>query len=59
MRYRIVEIYSRRLQIQERLTKEIAYALVDAVQPTGVGVIIEATYVIFTEFVFLSFLVLL
>jgi len=41
---RIVEIYSRRLQIQERLTKEIAYALVDAVQPTGVGVIIEATH---------------
>lgn len=41
---RIVEIYSRRLQIQERLTKEIAYALVDAIQPTGVGVVIEATH---------------
>uniref|UniRef100_A0A3Q1FSG9 GTP cyclohydrolase 1 n=1 Tax=Acanthochromis polyacanthus TaxID=80966 RepID=A0A3Q1FSG9_9TELE len=42
---RIVEIYSRRLQVQERLTKQIAVAITEALQPTGVGVVIEATYV--------------
>ena len=41
---RIVEIYSRRLQVQERLTKEIAMAVVEAVQPAGVGVVVEATH---------------
>ncbi|CAH8550714.1 unnamed protein product [Heterobilharzia americana] len=41
---RIVEIFSRRLQVQERLTKEIATALTEAVNPRGVGVIIEATH---------------
>ena len=41
---RIVEMYARRLQIQERLTREIAFALVEAIQPTGVGVVIEATH---------------
>ncbi|XP_072031104.1 GTP cyclohydrolase 1-like [Amphiura filiformis] len=41
---RIVEIYSRRLQVQERLTKQIAIALTEAVQPSGVGVVIEATH---------------
>ncbi|XP_074652736.1 GTP cyclohydrolase 1-like [Tubulanus polymorphus] len=41
---RIVEVYSRRLQVQERLTKQIAVALTEAVQPAGVGVIIEATH---------------
>jgi GTP cyclohydrolase I len=41
---RIVEVYSRRLQVQERLTKQIAVALTDAIQPAGVGVIIEATH---------------
>ncbi|XP_077420669.1 GTP cyclohydrolase 1 [Vanacampus margaritifer] len=41
---RIVEIYSRRLQVQERLTKQIAVAITEALQPTGVGVIIEATH---------------
>lgn len=41
---RIVEIYSRRLQVQERLTKQIALAMVEAIQPTGVGVIIEGTH---------------
>jgi len=41
---RIVEIYSRRLQVQERLTKQIASAVCSAVEPQGVGVIIEATH---------------
>jgi len=41
---RIVEMYSRRLQVQERLTKQIAVALTQAVQPIGVGVVVEATH---------------
>ncbi len=39
---RIVEVYARRLQIQERLTKQIADTLMDVLQPEGVGVVIEA-----------------
>ncbi|XP_050980684.1 GTP cyclohydrolase 2 [Labeo rohita] len=41
---RIVEIYSRRLQVQERLTKQIAMAISEALQPAGVAVVIEATH---------------
>ncbi|KAF5402371.1 GTP cyclohydrolase I [Paragonimus heterotremus] len=41
---RIVEMYSRRLQIQERLTSEIAEAVNQVVQPVGVGVVVEATH---------------
>ena len=41
---RIVEIYSRRLQIQERLTREIASAVEEAVDPAGVGVVAEASH---------------
>jgi GTP cyclohydrolase I len=39
---RIVEVFARRLQVQERLTEQIASALDDVLKPTGVGVVIEA-----------------
>lgn len=41
---RIAEIYSRRLQIQERLTHQIARLLMDRIEPEGVGVVIEARH---------------
>jgi len=41
---RLVDMYARRLQIQERLTEQIAHAIMDAVHPRGVGVIIEAQH---------------
>ena len=41
---RIVDMYARRLQIQENLTKQIADTLMDAIEPAGVGVIIEAQH---------------
>lgn len=43
--YRIVEIFSRRLQVQERLTKQIAIAVTKVVQPAGVAVVVEGVYV--------------
>ena len=41
---RLVEMFSRRLQVQERLTTEIADAIVEAIAPQGVGVIVEAQH---------------
>lgn len=41
---RLADLFSRRLQIQERLTEEIAHAVMDAVQAEGVGVVIEAQH---------------
>ncbi|MBP1588854.1 MAG: GTP cyclohydrolase I FolE [Kiritimatiellae bacterium] len=41
---RLVEVFSRRLQIQERLTNQIARTLMDTLKPEGVGVIIEARH---------------
>ena len=41
---RLVEMFSRRLQVQERLTNQIATTLSDALNPLGVGVVIEATH---------------
>jgi len=39
---RIVEVFARRLQVQERLTEEIAGAIEQVLEPAGVGVVIEA-----------------
>jgi GTP cyclohydrolase I len=39
---RIVEVFARRLQVQERLTSQIAQALTEVLEPQGVGVICEA-----------------
>jgi GTP cyclohydrolase I len=41
---RIVEVFSRRLQVQERLTQQIAQTLYDALNPDGVGVVVEARH---------------
>jgi len=41
---RLIELFSRRLQIQERLTTQIAEAIQSAIEPQGVGVVIEARH---------------
>jgi len=41
---RLIEIFSRRLQIQERLTTQIAETIQKVIQPQGVGVVIEARH---------------
>jgi GTP cyclohydrolase I len=41
---RLVDMFSRRLQVQERLTTQIATTLNDALQPRGVAVVIEAVH---------------
>jgi GTP cyclohydrolase I len=41
---RLVDVFARRLQVQERLTSQIAEAIQDAVAPQGVGVVIEAEH---------------
>jgi GTP cyclohydrolase IA len=39
---RVVDVFARRLQVQERLTEQVAQALTDVLEPLGVGVVIEA-----------------
>jgi GTP cyclohydrolase I len=41
---RIANLFARRLQVQERLTRQIAQAIMDSIAPLGVGVTIEATH---------------
>jgi GTP cyclohydrolase IA len=41
---RVVEAYSKRLQIQERMTAQIANAIEDVLKPRGVAVVVKATH---------------
>jgi GTP cyclohydrolase I len=41
---RVVDTFARRLQVQERLTTQVAEALQEAIEPTGVAVVMEATH---------------
>jgi GTP cyclohydrolase I len=41
---RIAELYARRLQVQERLTRQIADAVVETVEPLGVAVVVECSH---------------
>ena len=41
---RIVDVFARRLQVQERMTDEIADAVMETIQPHGVGVVIQAAH---------------
>ena len=41
---RVVEVFARRLQVQERLTEQVASAIMEVLEPEGVGVVIEAAH---------------
>jgi GTP cyclohydrolase I len=41
---RLVEVFARRLQVQERLTRQVADAICEAINPQGVGVVVEARH---------------
>ncbi len=41
---RLVDVYARRLQVQERLTNQIAQTIMDTIRPLGAGVVVEAEH---------------
>src|SRR5450756_2530657 len=41
---RLIDVFARRLQVQERMTRQIADAIQEAIEPRGVGVVIEARH---------------
>jgi GTP cyclohydrolase I len=41
---RVVDVFARRLQVQERLTSQVATAIQEVLEPKGVGVVIEAVH---------------
>jgi len=41
---RLIDVFARRLQVQERLTTQIAETIMEAIQPQGVGVVVEARH---------------
>ncbi len=41
---RVVDVYARRFQVQEKMTAQIAHCINDVLQPAGVGVVIEAAH---------------
>jgi len=41
---RVVEVFARRLQVQERLTEQVASAIMEVLRPEGVGVVVEAAH---------------
>ena len=41
---RVVEVFARRLQVQERMTEQIASAIMEVLEPEGVGVVVEAAH---------------
>ena len=45
---RVVEIFAKRLQLQERMTSQIADAIVEALQPDGVAVVVQAEHLCMT-----------
>src|SRR4030066_1256828 len=45
---RVVEVFAKRLQLQERLTSQIADAIVEALQPDGVAVVVKAEHLCMT-----------
>jgi GTP cyclohydrolase I len=45
---RVVDVFAKRLQIQEKLTRQVAEAIQDVLEPAGVGVVIEASHACMT-----------
>ena len=45
---RLVEVYARRLQVQEKLTSQVAHTINDILKPKGVAVVVEASHMCMT-----------